>query len=92
MELPGGKKVGYVYGYQGRASWALAVVYDGVADGRYELEVVSDGGKRMTLRPITVADGHGSAGGVTAFPYDRVSEIRLLDGDGREIADSDTRE
>ena len=78
-----------MYGYQGRASWALAVVYDGVADGEYELEVVTDGGKRIPLRPMSVADGHGSAGGVTAVPYDRISQVRLLDADGREVADSD---
>lgn len=92
MALPGGKKVGYVYGYQGRASWALAIVYEGVADGQYELEVVGDGGRRMPLRPISIVHGHGSAGGVMAIPYDRVSELRLLDRDGREVADSDIHE
>ena len=38
---------------------------------------------------MSVADGHGSAGGVTAVPYDRIAQVRLLDADGREVADSD---
>jgi hypothetical protein len=89
MVLPGGEKVGYVYGYQGRASWVLAVVYEGVADDHYELEIVTRAGRQMPLRPISVVDGHGSAGGVTAVPYERIAEVRLLDRGGREVADSD---
>ena len=92
VELPGGDKVGYVYGYQGRTSWILAVVYDGVADGRYELEVVTDDGERLQLRSLDVAGGHGSAGGATAVDYDDISQVRLLDAAGRELADSDLQE
>ena len=88
MELPGGEKVGYVYGYQGRASWVLGVVYDGVPDADYELQVVTRSGQRMPLRRLSVVDGHGSAGGVTRVDYDQIAEIRLLDGDRREVADS----
>ena len=33
LAAPGGGKAGYVYGYQGRASWVMAVVYDRVEDG-----------------------------------------------------------
>jgi hypothetical protein len=89
MVLPGGKKAGYVYGYQGRASWVLAIVYEGVADANYQLEVVTRDGRQMPLRPLSVTDGHGSAGGVTAVPYDQIAQIRLLDSGGREVADSD---
>ncbi|MDX6581849.1 MAG: hypothetical protein QOI10_1033 [Solirubrobacterales bacterium] len=92
LELPGGQPVGYAYGYQGRTSWMLAVVYDGVPDGRYELEVVTDEGRRLPLRPLVVAGGHGSAGGATAVDYDDVSQLRLLDAGGRELADSDLHE
>ena len=88
MELPGGEKVGYVYGYQGRASWVLGVVYDGVPDADYKLQVVTRSGQRMPLRQLSVVDGHGSAGGVTRVDYDQIAEVRLLDGDGREVADS----
>ena len=45
LELPGGEKIGYVYGYQGRTSWVLAVVYDGVETGAYRLELVTEGGR-----------------------------------------------
>ena len=62
LELPGGEKIGYVYGYQGRASWVLAVVYDGVATGVYELELVTDDGRQRPLRELTVVGGEGSAG------------------------------
>ena len=89
VELPGGERVGYVYGYQGRTSWVLAVIYDGVADGRYRLEVVTDDGRRLPLRALDVAGGHGSAGGATAVSYDELSEVRVLDPAGRELADSE---
>ena len=38
----GGRQgLGYVYGYQGRASWVFAVMYDCPYDGRYELQGVT---------------------------------------------------
>jgi hypothetical protein len=88
MVLPGGENAGYVYGYQGRASWVFAIVYDGVPDADYQLQVVTRDGKQMPLRPLSISDGHGSAGGVTSVPYDDIAEIRLLDNGGREVADS----
>ena len=89
VELPGGEPAGYVYGYQGRTSWVFAVIYDGVADGRYELEVVTEQGRRMPVRALDVAAGHGSGGGATAVDYSEVSEVRLLDHAGRELADAE---
>jgi hypothetical protein len=92
VELPGGERVGYVYGYQGRTSWVFAVVYDGVADGRYRLEVVTDDGRQVPLRALDVAGGHGSAGGATTVAYEELSEVRLLDQAGRELAGSELHE
>jgi hypothetical protein len=92
IELPGGEQVGYVYGYQGRTSWVLAVVYDGIAAGRYQLELVTDDGRKLPLRSLEVAGGHGSTGGATPVAYDRLAQVRLLDPAGREIADSDLHE
>ncbi len=89
MELPGGEKVGYVYGYQGRTSWVLAVVYDGVEPGRYRLQLVSTEGEKLPLRALEVADGRGSAGAALPIDYDELAEVRLLDSAGREVADSD---
>jgi hypothetical protein len=89
LELPGGRQVGYVYGYQGRASWVLAVVYDGVPPGRYELELVTRDGRKLALRELEVADGRGSAGAVTPVDYSELAQVRLLDADGREVAESD---
>lgn len=93
LERPGGATSGYVYGYQGRASWVLAVVFDGVDPGAYELEVVTTDGERLPLRALSVAaDGRGSAGGVTPVAYDELAEVRLLDRGGREVADSELGE
>jgi hypothetical protein len=92
LELPGGREVGYVYGYEGRASWVLAVVYDGVSAGRYRLELVTDEGRKIPLRALDVTEGAGSAGGVTPVPYDELAEVRLLDARGREVAESELRE
>ena len=89
VELPGGERVGYVYGYQGRASWVLAVIYDGLPDGRYRLELVTGDGRRMPLRSIEVADGRGSTGAVTPVGYEELTGVRVLDRAGREVAESD---
>lgn len=88
MEAPGGAKVGYVYGYQGRASWVLAILYDGVADGDYRLQLVTGDGRRLGLRELRVDGGHGSVGAVTPLPYEKLSEVRLLDRRGREVAEA----
>ena len=88
LDAPGGGDVGYVYGYQGRASWVFAVIYDGVADGSYRLQVVTEAGERLPLRELAVTEGHGSAGAVTPVDYHDVAEVRLLDDHGREVADS----
>jgi hypothetical protein len=92
ITVPGGRQVGYAYGYQGETSWMLAVINEGVDDGRYRLEVVTSDGRSLPLRSMDVRDGHGSAGGATTVPYDDVSELRVLDSGGRELADSKLHE
>ena len=86
------RPVGYVYGYQGRTSWVLAVVYDGVPGGRYQLQLVTRDGRKLPLRPLVVAGGRGSIGGATPVDYDQLAEVRLLGPGGREVADSDLRD
>jgi len=86
LEAPGGEKVGYLYGYQGRASWVLAVVYDGVRDGVYRLTAVTSDGRRVPVRDLQVSHGRGSEGAVLTVPYDEVSELQLLAPGGREVA------
>ena len=89
LELPGGERAGYVYGYQGRSSWVFAVLYDGVTQGTYRLEVVDGDGDTFTAGDVPVdTEGHGSAGAVIPIDYRDVTAIRLLDDMGREIADS----
>jgi hypothetical protein len=92
LELPGGKQVGYVYGYQGRSSWVLALIYDGVEGGTYRLELVADGGKKLPLTKLQVVGDEGSAGAATPVDYRDLTEVRLLDERGREVADSELRE
>lgn len=89
LELPGGERAGYVYGYQGRASWVFAVVYDGVTEGGYRLEVVDGEGDAFPAGEVPIdEEGNGSAGAVIPIDYHDVTAIRLLDEMGREVADS----
>ena len=92
VELPGGKKVGYVYGYQGRASWVLALIYDGVEDGTYSVEVVAREGRKLPLGELEIVGGRGSTGAAIPVNYEQLTEVRLLDHRGREVADAELRE
>lgn len=92
IELPGGRPVGYVYGYQGRTSWVVAIVYDGVPGGRYELQLVTRDGRKLPLRSLDVSGGRGSIGGATPVDYDELAELRLLDRRGHEVAESQLRD
>lgn len=88
LEAPGGKNVGYAYGYEGRTSWVLAVLYD-LPDGRYRLDAVGPDGERSAIVTIDVADGRGTAGGALDGAFGDVSEVLLLDERGREVADAE---
>ena len=92
MQVPGGREVGYVYGYQGRASWVLVVIYDAVETGSYDVELVARDGRHLPLRELDVEDGEGSVGAVTPIPYRELSEVRVLDAMGREVAESELRD
>lgn len=91
VELADGTKVGYVYGYQGRTSWVLAVMYDCPYDGTYELEGVTDDGRRVAISAIEIDDGRGSIGRATPVDYDALDQILLVDENGHEVAASDLR-
>jgi hypothetical protein len=88
LEAPGGKNVGYAYGYEGRTSWVLAVLYD-LPDGRYRLDAVGPDGERSAIVTVDVTGGHGTAGGALEGAFGDVSEVRLLDERGREVADTE---
>jgi len=87
--LADGEKVGYIYGYQGRTSWVLAVMYDCPYDGTYELEGVTDDGRRVAISRIEIDDGRGSVGRATSVDYDSLSEVIVVDDEGHEVAASD---
>jgi hypothetical protein len=89
MELPDGEHVGYAYGYQGRTSWVLAIVYAGVPAGDYRLEAITGNGRTLAVRGLAVRAGHGSAGGALPVPYDDLVAVRLVDDGGRELAEAE---
>jgi predicted PhzF superfamily epimerase YddE/YHI9 len=84
LEAPGGESVGYVYGYEGRTSWVLGVLYD-VPDGRYRLVAAGPGGESAEVATINVEGGHGTAGGALPGAYDNVTEVRLLGPQGPKL-------
>lgn len=89
VTLADGKRVGYVYGYQGRTSWVLAVMYDCPYDGTYELEGVTADGRRVSISSIEITDGRGSIGRAMPVDYDELTEIEVVDDAGHEVAASD---
>ena len=89
VQLASGKQVGYIYGYQGRTSWVLAVMYDCPYDGSYELEGVTADGQQIPISPIEISNGRGSIGKATAVDYDSLTEIRMVDDAGHEVAASE---
>jgi hypothetical protein len=89
VTLADGQKVGYVYGYQGRASWVVAIMYDCPYDGTYELEGVTADGSTVPITPIEIADGRGSAGKAINVDYDALTEIRMVDDAGHPVAASE---
>jgi hypothetical protein len=89
LEAPGGRTIGYVYGYQGRTSWLLTIAFDGLDDGRYRIALVTEDGARERVRSMEVEAGEGSAGGAIPVDYSDVAEVRILDDRGREVADAE---
>jgi hypothetical protein len=88
VTMADGTDVGYVYGYQGRASWVFAVLYDCPWDGSYQLEGVTADGDSVPISPIEITDGHGSVGKVTSVDYDSLTEVRMIDDNGHVVAAS----
>jgi hypothetical protein len=89
VDLADGSQVGYIYGYQGRASWVFAVMYDCPYDGTYELEGVTADGSSVPISPIEISDGRGSIGKVTSVDYDSLTEVRMVDDNGHVVAASE---
>jgi len=83
LTAPGGRYVGKVYGYEGEPSWVLVTTDEGeLPDGRYELELVREGGARIGLGEFRVADGAGSGGEAIPLDFHQVAQVRLI-GPGR---------
>ena len=63
-------------------------MYDCPYDGTYELEGVTADGQRVAISPIEIHGGRGSVGRATAVDYDTLTEIRIVDDAGHEVAAS----
>ena len=56
------------------------------------VEIVTAEGEHMRLGELRVEGGDGSVGAVKPVPYEEITEVRLLDDRGREVADSTLHE
>ena len=92
LEAPGGGRVGYAYGYQGHTSWVLVVLGDEAAATGRRVEVATDKGRRLELGHLRLTAGEAIGGFATPVPFEALAEVRVLDGRGREVADSDLRD
>ena len=80
LHAPAGAPAGKVFGYQGRPSWLLVVVYRAFRDGSFTAEVVTPTGRRVALPALNVENG--SWGGAIAIPLREVALVRLTRDDG----------
>ena len=98
LEAPGGREAGDVFAYAGTPSWAYVVASppasypDGgvrLAPGHYAIELVGSDGERVELATMRIgADGRGSGGGAIPGGLDDLTQLRLLDPGGREVAEA----
>jgi len=79
LRAPDGTPAGKVFGYQGRPSWLLVVVYREFREGSLSAEIVTATGRRVDLPALDVENG--SWGGAIALPLREVALVRLS-GDG----------
>jgi hypothetical protein len=77
---PDGTPAGKVFGYQGRPSWLLVVVYREFRDAPLSAEIVTPTGGRVSLPALDVENG--SWGGAIALPLRQVALVRLSGDDG----------
>jgi hypothetical protein len=75
-----GTRAGKVFGYQGRPSWLLVVVYRDFRDESFSAEIVTATGRRVALPSLDVENG--SWGGAIAVPLRDVALVRLTKDDG----------
>jgi hypothetical protein len=98
LEAPGGQEVGDVYAYDGDHSWVYVIAAppeaspDGsgkLAPGRYRMELVGDGARPAKVGSMEIdASGEGVSGGELPNGLEGLDELRLLDAQGREVAEA----
>jgi hypothetical protein len=75
-----GTPAGKVFGYQGRPSWLLVVVYREFRDGSLDAAIVTSTGRRVPVLALDV--DNGSWGGPIPIPLREVALVRLSGDDG----------
>jgi hypothetical protein len=75
-----GTQAGKVFGYQGRPSWLLVVVYRDFRAESFEAEIATTTGRRVALPALDVENG--SWGGSIGIPLRDVALVRLRRDDG----------
>jgi hypothetical protein len=75
-----GATAGKVFGYQGRPSWLLVIVYRDFRGGSFSAEAETAAGRRVVLRGLDVTNG--AWGGALAIPLRDVALVRLRSDDG----------
>jgi|Tabmets5t2r1_1033131.scaffolds.fasta_scaffold27610_3 Putative zinc-finger len=93
LEAAGERRIGTVFGYEGDPSWCMVVVDSqegpGVRSGSYEMQLVTEDGRRIPWGSLEVSAGAGSAGHTMQLDYHELAEIRLLDRDREEVAEAE---
>jgi hypothetical protein len=80
LRAPDGTPAGKVFGYQGRPSWLLVVVYRDFREASLSAELVTPMGRRVAIPALDVENG--SWGGAIALPLRQVALVRLSRDDG----------
>ena len=76
LRSPGGQQVGVAFGYQGKPSWVFVVVRGTAGYQRYDAEVVTTDGRRVTVPGAHLS--HGSWGRAIPLDMRDVAGLRLV--------------
>ncbi|HEX2467146.1 MAG TPA: zf-HC2 domain-containing protein [Solirubrobacterales bacterium] len=93
LEGAGGRRLGTVFGYEGNPSWCMVVIEPGegapLPSGTYEMQLVTEDGRRIPWGALEVEDGTGSAGHAMELDYHELAEMRLVDSSNEEVAEAE---
>lgn len=77
-------RVGTVFGYQGQPSWVMVALQPSVREsGRFQVQVVTRGGRYLPLGDAVLGGARGAWGGQLPVDLSAVHELRFVGSDGR---------